>query len=136
MNFCNYLREWTSSNDTGSDASFKESENILILAANQLLGMVLCIICNFLVIVAIRWKSPNFMLPWLIIYFIGRILHSIGLTQLDYPISCRHSLLDHWWSDGFAIFFLHERRHPLSHHPCVHGSSFLGYLVLCTQTLL
>ena len=42
---------------------------------NQILGLVVCIICNGLVVVGIRRNSPNYLIPWLAVYIIGRVVH-------------------------------------------------------------
>ena len=67
-----FFRSRNSSEHAVQDYSVTEVETLWMLGANQILGMLLCIICNVLVILAIRLKRPNFMLPWLIIYFVGK----------------------------------------------------------------
>ena len=50
------------------------TENPLLLWLNhlyQILGMVVCVVCNILVVVGIKRDSPNYLIPWLAVYIVG-----------------------------------------------------------------
>ena len=50
------------------------TENPLLLWLNhlyQILGMVVCVVCNILVVVGIKKDSPNYLIPWLAVYIVG-----------------------------------------------------------------
>ena len=51
----------------------ESSVGSLSLWINQILGLVVCIICNSLVVVGIRRNSPNYLIPWLAVYIIGML---------------------------------------------------------------
>ena len=64
-----------------------ETESVVSIWINQVLGMVVCIICNLLVIVGIQKNSPNLLIPWLAVYLIGVFSLIVGgllvlITQL------------------------------------------------------
>ena len=50
----------------------KEQDPIWFLSLNHILGTTVCILCNILVILGIQSKIPCLILPWLIIYMIGK----------------------------------------------------------------
>ena len=54
------------------------TENPLLLWLNhlyQILGMVVCVVCNILVVVGIKRDSPNYLIPWLAVYIVGIKYH-------------------------------------------------------------
>ena len=54
------------------------TENPLLLWLNhlyQILGMVVCVVCNILVVVGIKRNSPNYLIPWLAVYIVGIKYH-------------------------------------------------------------
>jgi hypothetical protein len=54
----------------------------------QVLGLVICLLCNLLLILGITKRLPHFLVPWLVVYLIG------GSFRVSYWWVFRVS---YWW---------------------------------------
>ena len=92
--------------------------------------MVVCIICNSLVVVGIRRNSPNYLIPWLAVYIIGVENYFLEFFFILTPdLSGVLSLM----AGGFLILFVQFSLTHLSFAPLIPILTAIFFLIFWWQ---